>query len=294
MRRNPPRPPVSRWLTVVLALCITTLPLLACEEDDRAALEERGNRVIDEGKEVGKTAVSKGQDELEEWLAGPWGVRFEYPLLNNPAEKRAQGFDNPNLDTADRGDDGWSTQQAFNSFNNQFSVCATAAAPDCYHAGVDLQADGDWTANGVNSIGQPVYPIADGVIVELHRTGRYPGSAILIEHETKQGKLYSMYGHINVAENIGYGPISQATKIGTIFSWNAEHGAKNSHLHFEVRTFRDAISFSKAGAPFDCGCIVGPGYWLASRGGVASPVGAPPGTGWLNPIREIEESRQWR
>jgi murein DD-endopeptidase MepM/ murein hydrolase activator NlpD len=152
--------------------------------------------------------------------------------------------------------------------------------PDCRHAGIDY-----WRGPS-NTAGQPVYAIGPGWVVDKHETGTYPGSALLIKHRTSDEYIYAMYGHINIAPNLPVHPfdvtdatpptVDQTTKIGTVFDWPG-----NSHLHFELRRFGSfPARLNELGLasqnPFNCGCIVGPGYWLVSLGGPAT-------VGWLDP-----------
>jgi hypothetical protein len=81
--------------------------------------------------------------------------------------------------------------------------------------------------------------------------------------------------------------VTTTTLLGAIWPWT-----DNAHLHFEIRTFQDATAFSKNNQPFECGCVVGPGYWLVSRGGVSNPVADDPDVKWLDPFEVIEQSRR--
>jgi len=138
--------------------------------------------------------------------------------------------------------------------------------------------------------GQNVYPIAPGRLTWIHTTGTYPGDVIMLEHQTPRGLVYSMYAHVLPSADLlnafqqGQHPYISNIEIpiATVVPWPGD--ITNSHLHFEIRGFFKDNDIINNGV-FNCGCEVGPGYWLWSRGG-------PEAKGWLRPSLVIQDSRQ--
>lgn len=128
------------------------------------------------------------------------------------------------------------------------------------HSAVDLSRN---TGSTVNA---PVYAAADGVVTCVVNAN-YPGHVVVIEHTQSNGvKLYTQYGHLNAPVVAVNQLVNRGTQIGTILSW--PNDVSNTHLHFEVRTF-------KQWGPGNC---AGPGY---------ADLGMTPGQqGWLDPIHE--------
>ena len=254
--------------------------MLACdapEVDPTSVAEGRATAEV-----VGEKAAATAREFVEDQLASGYGIAFDYPVGELDGAGRRQR-------------DRWSVLQEYAAENDWVGVCTTL--PDCRHAGVDFHVRGD--ATGRDTASEEVYPIAPGRIIAIHtRAGDgYPGQAILIEHETDQGPIYSMYGHIHVSAGLGVEPqqnqVDRNRVLGTIILW-PDHfplGNSNSHLHFEIRTF-GAFPEHLESRPvtdrdaFPCNsCAVGPGYWLESEGGPAA-------LGWLDPIQVIEDSRR--
>lgn len=127
------------------------------------------------------------------------------------------------------------------------------------HAAVDL------ARNSAATAGASVYAAADGQVVCAFNAN-YPGWVVVIEHTRSNGtKLYSQYGHLNSTLLVTNGQlVNRGTKLGTILSWPGN--VANSHLHFEVRSFKN----------WPAGGCAGPGY--------ADTGMTPLQQGWLDPI----------
>jgi subtilase family serine protease/murein DD-endopeptidase MepM/ murein hydrolase activator NlpD len=142
--------------------------------------------------------------------------------------------------------------QVMQNFGNQ-----NPAYGNKLHSGVDLILD-----NGATT-GAAVYAAADGVVTCVPPSISYPGRVVVVEHTLSDGsKLYTQYGHLNEELQVSEGmSVSRGAPIGSILDQSG-----NTHLHFEVRTFRD----------WPAGGCWGPGY---------ADLGYSPGDqGWLDPI----------
>lgn len=104
----------------------------------------------------------------------------------------------------------------------------------CYnlnHPGHDMNVA--WTS-GNDDDGTTVYAAADGIVVDIRRSGTAEWGAIEIEHVRDGRPFYTNYGHngrifVALGELVRLGePISEIGRIGTTYS----------HLHFEARTER--------------------------------------------------------
>lgn len=93
----------------------------------------------------------------------------------------------------------------------------------------------DWNRKGAGQkdFGDPIYAIADGVVVTTKNYGGNWGKIILIKHEAPNGVIYwSQYAHLSeilIKEN---DVVARGLQIGTMGDAN---GRWASHLHFEIR-----------------------------------------------------------
>jgi len=129
------------------------------------------------------------------------------------------------------------------------------------HLGDDLNGIG-----GENSdLGDPIYAIADGLVLFAHEAGPGWGNVVIILHaclENGQRRyVQSFYGHIDTILVHPHQLVRRGDKIATV---GTAHGRYFAHLHLEMREFI---------TPF-----VGPGYRDDT-------------TGWLNPTEFIEKHR---
>jgi murein DD-endopeptidase MepM/ murein hydrolase activator NlpD len=97
-------------------------------------------------------------------------------------------------------------------------------------------------------LGQTIYAIAPGEVVEVGWGGSGPGNFVIIKHEYDDGNLYSVYFHFGrtrndtgILVNVG-DKVDTNTRIGTM--GNSTAGTANTpctmscmavHLHVEVR-----------------------------------------------------------
>jgi len=124
----------------------------------------------------------------------------------------------------------------------------------CY--GVDwtrmIHTAEDWYRDDyltVNTAGSPVVAVADGV-VELHNPGiSYPGNVVLLRHRLSDGRnIYSMYGHVTNVRVVAGQQVTRGQPIASVFSQGYTGRAPNrhptwdSHMHFEMRWFRDGTN----------------------------------------------------
>lgn len=87
-----------------------------------------------------------------------------------------------------------------------------------YHRGIDL--------DGIT--GDPVYPIAEGGVIEVSRSFWAYGNYIVIEHKSGTHSLYAHLSKINVKEK---DEVTKTTVIGEVGATGRSFG---DHLHLEV------------------------------------------------------------
>lgn len=90
-----------------------------------------------------------------------------------------------------------------------------------------------------NMAGDPVYPIAPGIVVAAGWSDDF-GNYVMIEHEVCDNRFYSIYAHFGTERNsgvfVGVGEdVNSDTFIGTTGKTKGEDMVP-AHLHFEVRT----------------------------------------------------------
>ena len=91
----------------------------------------------------------------------------------------------------------------------------------------------DWNGNGGgdSDLGDPVYAVADGVVIDANDHGEGWGNVVRVVHPCA-GELESLYAHLDTM-NVAVGTlVSRGDRIGTI--GNAR-GRYRAHLHFELR-----------------------------------------------------------
>ena len=98
-----------------------------------------------------------------------------------------------------------------------------------HHTGDDVNGIG-----GMNSdLGDPVYAVADGLVVFSGEPSSSWGKTLVIAHRTPDGRvLHSMYAHLDRID-AGLGSlVGRSVQIGTVGTGNDHYPA---HLHFEMR-----------------------------------------------------------
>jgi murein DD-endopeptidase MepM/ murein hydrolase activator NlpD len=129
-----------------------------------------------------------------------------------------------------------------------------------YHAGVDL-----FTLDDAGQIvwGQathaPVHAVADGVTIFVQDAGA-DGYILITEHRLVDGNsVYSVYWHVDDVQVQPGQPVARGQPIAAVRDLGF-----NSHLHWEIRVFRngaDLFPAGTAGARGTCnGRVAGVGY----------------------------------
>ena len=91
----------------------------------------------------------------------------------------------------------------------------------------------DWNGlgGGDTDLGQPVYAVADGVVLDARDHGGGWGNVVRVAHPCA-GDLESLYAHLDVIEVEPGAVIARGDRIGTI---GDAGGRYRAHLHFELR-----------------------------------------------------------
>jgi hypothetical protein len=97
----------------------------------------------------------------------------------------------------------------------------------------------DWNGNGGGDtdLGDPVYAIADGVVVFSDDYKRRWGNVVIVRHafRDKSGSttyVDSLYGHLDKRQARMYQVVKRGQQVGTIGNC---HGVYAAHLHLEIR-----------------------------------------------------------
>jgi len=129
-----------------------------------------------------------------------------------------------------------------------------------YHAGVDLFAlDSAGRIAWGRATHVPVHAVADGVVVFVQDAGA-DGHIIIAEHLLADGDaVYSVYWHVCQMQVQPGQPVVRGQPIAVVYDQGL-----NSHLHWEMRTFRDGSDLfppATAGGRGRCnGHFAGVGY----------------------------------
>ena len=192
------------------------------------------------------------------WPTPPVATGFDFPLLPaesyGPLPNTRYGAQNP----------------AFGDRSNCFRDSGGGAVPfsELYHAGVDLFAvDGAGQVTWGQATHAPVHAVADGVVVSTIDAGA-EGYIVIVEHRLADGPalskaegtaVYSVYWHVSSVQVREGQPVTRGQIIAALHDLGF-----NSHLHWEMRTFRDGVDLfpaGTAGARGTCnGHVAGVGY----------------------------------
>jgi murein DD-endopeptidase MepM/ murein hydrolase activator NlpD len=219
------------------------------------------------------------------WPTPPIADGFDYPLL--PAESfgpYVQGVTGPlAVDTR---------YGAQNPAQGDRSNCFRDAGGDTvpfsqlYHAGVDLFAlDGAGQLTWGEATHAPVHAVADGVVVSVLNAGS-EGHIVIVEHLLADASnVYSVYWHTDHVQVQPGQPVTRGQIVAVVKDMGL-----NSHLHWEMRTFRDGSDLFPAGT-------AGAGRCNGHEAGVGytwddDPARAHPDFyGYLDPLAFVEAHR---
>jgi murein DD-endopeptidase MepM/ murein hydrolase activator NlpD len=219
------------------------------------------------------------------WPTPPVADGFDYPLL--PAESYApyvQGLTGPLAVDTRYG----AQNPAQGDRSNCFRDVDGRDVPfsQLYHAGVDLFAvDGTGQLAWGQAAHAPVHAVADGVVVATLNAGD-EGYIVIVEHLlANASNVYSVYWHTDHVQVQPGQPVARGQIVAV-----AKDMGLNSHLHWEMRAFRDGselFPIGTAGALNCNGHEAGVGYtWDGD------PARAHPDFyGYLDPIAFVEAHR---
>lgn len=165
-----------------------------------------------------KTGKSDADAPLSMPEKGEVDQRFNFP----------SAFQTAQIPTAVRFDPPLGTQHLGLVYNAQkfWDMNVTRGG---HHTGDDLNGIG-----GMNTdLGDPVFAVADGLVLYAGESSPGWGKLIVIAHKTSDGRtLHSMYAHLNKIEVSVGSLVAGGGEIGTVGTANGYYPA---HLHFEIR-----------------------------------------------------------
>ena len=220
------------------------------------------------------------------WPTPPAAEVFDFPLL--PADDYgpyAQGITGPQPVDTRYGVPNPSYGDRSNCFRDADGEEVPFA--HLYHAGIDLFAldEAEQVAWG-EAMHDPVHAVADGVVIYTLDAGS-DGHIIIVEHLLADGSnVYSVYWHVSHVQVREGQPVARGQVIAVVYDKGF-----NSHLHWEMRTFRDGSELfpaGTAGARGTCnGHVAGVGYTWDD-----DPARAHPDYyGYLDPVAFVESRR---
>lgn len=103
---------------------------------------------------------------------------------------------------------------------------------DAQPFGVNDHLGTDWNGDGGadTDLGDPVFAVSAGVVVEALDHGGGWGNVVRIEHAC--AAVESLYAHLDVVDVVAGAHVTRGQRIGTI---GTAHGQYLAHLHFELR-----------------------------------------------------------
>jgi len=201
------------------------------------------------------------------WPTPPVAEQFDFPLLPaegacpEPAEgygPYVQGVTGPLAVDTRYGAQNPAQGERSNCFRDTEGGNVPFSA--LYHAGVDLFVlDGAGFVVWGQATRAPVHAVADGVAVFVQDAGA-DGHILIVEHRlADESAVYSVYWHVDAVQVREGQPVVRGQVIAVVYDQGL-----NSHLHWEMRTFRDGSALfpaGTAGARGTCnGHVAGVGY----------------------------------
>ena len=93
-----------------------------------------------------------------------------------------------------------------------------------------LGADWNGLGGGDTDLGDPVFAVSSGVVIDAAHRGGGWGNVVRIKHPC--ASVESLYAHLDTVEVIAGMQVTRGQRIGTI---GTAHGQYRAHLHFEIR-----------------------------------------------------------
>ena len=158
---------------------------------------------------------------------------------------------------------------------------------ELYHAGEDwFQLGSDGQVDGSGAAGDPVRAVANGVVYQVQEIGSQ-GYIVVLEHLLPDGqKVYSAYWHVAQPQVGLGGRVSRGDVIAMVHDqW------RNSHLHWEIRTFGDGSRLFPSGSAGERGTCNGKVAGVAYTWDDDPARARPEYWGYLHPTAFIQQNR---
>ncbi|MEQ9168029.1 MAG: M23 family metallopeptidase [Fulvivirga sp.] len=109
---------------------------------------------------------------------------------------------------------------------------ARPSIPEHLHTGIDIKRPSD------NYDDEPIYPIADGLVISKREDGPY--AQLIIEHNIQGQYFWTVYEHIAGIKVGLHQPVSTNEPIARFFNRMEldTHGWQFDHFHFEILKVR--------------------------------------------------------
>jgi murein DD-endopeptidase MepM/ murein hydrolase activator NlpD len=128
------------------------------------------------------------------------------------------------------------TRPACGGFDFPVGPPDAAGYYDAQPFGANHHLGNDWNGvgGGDSDLGDPVYAVADGFVVEAMDHGGGWGNVIRVVHGCGDD-VESLYAHLETIEVLAGVPVSRGQRLGTIGTAGGQYRA---HLHLELRDRR--------------------------------------------------------
>ncbi|MTI39262.1 M23 family metallopeptidase [Fulvivirga lutimaris] len=120
---------------------------------------------------------------------------------------------------------------------------ARPSIPGHLHAGIDIKRPNK------NYLDEPIYSIAEGVVISKREDGPY--AQLIIEHNINGQYFWTVYEHIAGIKVDLHQPVSSSNPIARFFNRGelGRHGWQFDHFHFEILKVRPVQIHSQATLP---------------------------------------------